>query len=54
MAQSQKVNYHLFLTDQVYGSTATHKELREAGYFHTTKLIALRNYASKRHMLSTT
>ena len=25
------------------GITATHKELREAGYFHTAKLITLRN-----------
>jgi hypothetical protein len=25
------------------GITATHKELREAGYFHTAKLIVLRN-----------
>jgi hypothetical protein len=25
------------------GITATHKELREAGYFHTAKLIILRN-----------
>jgi len=25
------------------GITATHKELREGGYFHTAKLIVLRN-----------
>jgi hypothetical protein len=25
------------------GVTATHKELREGGYFHTAKLIVLRN-----------
>jgi hypothetical protein len=25
------------------GITATHKELREAGYFYTAKLIVLRN-----------
>jgi len=25
------------------GITATHKELREAGYFHTAKVITLRN-----------
>jgi len=25
------------------GITATHKELRESGYFHTAKLIVLRN-----------
>jgi hypothetical protein len=25
------------------GITATHKELREGGYFHTAKLIILRN-----------
>ena len=33
------------------GITATHKELREAGYFHTAKLIVLRNlyYQNKKH-----
>jgi hypothetical protein len=35
------------------GITATHKELREAGYFHTAKLITLRNlYHQNKNTLS--
>jgi len=41
---------HLYQEDQAKtmgsdfkGITATHKELREGGYFHTAKLIVLRN-----------
>jgi hypothetical protein len=33
------------------GITATHKELREAGYFHTAKLITLRNLWIQRKKL---
>jgi len=36
------------------GITATQKELREAGYFHTAKLIVLRNlhFQNKKLVLS--
>ena len=35
------------------GITATHKELREAGYFHTAKLIVLRNlYLQNKNLFS--
>jgi len=33
------------------GVTATHKELREGGYFHTAKLIVLRNLWLQRKTL---
>jgi len=36
------------------GITATHKELREAGYFHTAKLIVLRNLYLQNKGLPTT
>jgi hypothetical protein len=36
------------------GITATHKELREGGYFHTAKLIVLRNlYLQNKNLHST-
>jgi hypothetical protein len=31
------------MKDDFKGTTATKKELRESGYFHTAKLIVLRN-----------
>ena len=35
------------------GITATHRELREAGYFHTAKLIVLRNlYLQNKNLFS--
>jgi hypothetical protein len=36
------------------GITATHKELREAGYFHTAKLITLRNLYLQNKSVHTT
>ena len=39
--------------DDFKGITATHKELREGGYFHTAKLIVLRNLYRQKKGLPT-